>query len=498
MGGNYRRVTRMALASGLAVIAALAAATPGIRALSSGPSTATPGRLAAQVPEAPVRDFMARAATNAVGDRNAASQAAPAGAISPNVEFLSNLPLLQTAISAAFIGDVAYVSTVFGLFSVDISDPTTPTLLGSAPQYIWENEHMTADPARKRVFITRDPRGYTSPVTSGGTFPEGAVEIYDVSNPAAMVLMGYVRLPAGHTSTCLGTCDYLWTMGPASGSFNPADWHGRPVFGTNVANALAPVPCASPLDLNSNDGITDYAHSVDLDANGVAWVSGRGHLRGFWIAGAHYNPVTGSTEQATPCAPVPYAGGGTDEGNSGAQIIHNSFHDLAAAVDGRVGDLVMATEENVTTKCDAAGRFITYDIGSSYQGQGWLNIDQTHFRLTPLGYWTPEAQPGSNGCDSGHWFTDRGDQLVAIAFYSQGTRLLDVSNPHDIRQAGYYNPSGTNTWAAYWRPGNVVVVTDFGRGLDILRYHDDVVVPLGPESVKRPASAPAAEAPPRG
>ncbi|MEA2646385.1 MAG: hypothetical protein QOE92_1468 [Chloroflexota bacterium] len=494
---GWRRLSRPGISVGVACVALLVAATPGTPA--PAPASPTPyARPATHLPAAPVRDFMAQAAVAAVGDRNAAAQAAPAGEISDNVEFLSNLPELETAISAAFIDDIAYVSTVTGLYSVDISDPANPVLVGAAPQFIWENEHMTADPVRKRVFITRDPRGYTSPATSGGTFPEGAVEIYDVSNPAAMLLVGYVRLPAGHTSTCLGNCDYLWTMGPASGSFNPPDWHGRPVFGTDITNALTPVDCPGPLDLNSNDGVTDYAHSVDPDANGVAWVSGRGHVRGFWVEGDHLNPVTGNVETATPCAPIPYGGGGTNEGNANEGIMHNSFHNLTASVDGRAGDVVMATEEDVTSNCDLAGRFMTFDIGGSYQGQGWINTDQTHFRIPSLGYWTPEGQPGSSGCDSAHWFTDRGDALVAIAFYSQGTRLLDVSNPRDIRQVGYYVPTSTNSWAAYWRPQNLVVVTDFGRGLDIFRYHDEVSVPVGPPSVRQPPAAAAvapAEAP---
>jgi hypothetical protein len=474
----------------LGLLAGLVAVLPGgTVATGSAAADASPGRVAAAIPPAPVRDFMTHTAMASVGDRTAASQAAPAGNISPNVEFLSNLPVLPTAISAAFIGNIAYVSTVLGLYSVDISDPRNPVVVGAAPQYVWENEHMTADPVRKRVFISRDPRGYTSPATSGGAFPEGAIEVYDVSNPSLMVLLGYVRLPAGHTSTCIGTCDYLWTQGPASGSFNPPDWKGRPVFGTDVSNPLAPVACPNPLDLNANDGTTDYAHSVDLDANGVAWVSGRGHVRGFWTEGQHLNPVSGQVETATPCSPVPYAGGGTNEGNAAEAIIHNSFHDLNAAVDGRRGDVVMATEEDVTTDCTKAGRFLTYDLKGSYQGQGWINTAATHFRLNKLDQWTPKDQPGSTGCDSAHWFTDRGDQLVAIAFYSQGTRFLDVSDPRHIRQAGYYNAGSTNSWAAYWRPDNIVVVTDFTRGLDILRYHDTPAGTAAPAAVPATAGA---------
>jgi hypothetical protein len=89
--------------------------------------------------------------------------------------------------------------------------------------------------------------------------------------------------------------------------------------------------------------------------------------------------------------------------------------------------------------------------------------------MTLLGTWTPEKQAGASGCDSAHYFTDRGDGLLAAAFYSQGTRFLDVRDPRHIRQVGFYRPDDANTWASYWRPGGYVFVADFTRGVDVLR-----------------------------
>jgi hypothetical protein len=204
---------------------------------------------------------------------------------------------------------------------------------------------------------------------------------------------------------------------------------------------------------------------------------------------------------------VPYAGGGTNEGVFGVgAIMHNSWHDLSVAVDGRQGDVLAATEENTVTDCKISGRFLTYDLGNTYTGAGYAGIDKTHFRMTRLDSWTPEGKPGSTGCDSAHWFTDRGDGIVAIAFYSQGTRFLDIRDPRHIKQVGWYNITGvngtqagaTNTWAAYWRPNNYVVVADFGRGVDILRYHDVASAPTGvvvaPRSGQQPGYAQAASA----
>src|SRR5688500_8221753 len=145
-----------------------------------------------------------------------ASSAAPppAGAISPNVEFIANIPEMRSAIAVNFIGNTMLVSATTGLFSYDVTDPAAPKLAGALPMYIWENEDMDVDPVRKLAFISRDPRGFTSPATPGATFPFGAVHIIDVSIPSAMRQVGFFLVPAGHTSTCVNRCDFLWTGGP--------------------------------------------------------------------------------------------------------------------------------------------------------------------------------------------------------------------------------------------------------------------------------------------
>src|SRR3954453_14212508 len=141
-----------------------------------------------------------------------AASASAAG--SPNVRQLAQLPEMAAPISINFIGDTMFVPTAHGIFSFDVSDAAQPPLLGSVPHYIWENEDMDVDPVRKRLFVSRDPRGFTSPAVSGSTFPFGALEIYDVSDPSQMRLLNFIPLDAGHTTTCVNRCDYVWTAGP--------------------------------------------------------------------------------------------------------------------------------------------------------------------------------------------------------------------------------------------------------------------------------------------
>jgi hypothetical protein len=401
------------------------------------------------------------------------SAAPPAGAISANVEYVTNLPETKTAISINFIGETMFVSTQTGLFSYDVENPRSPQLLGVLPQVIWENEDVDVDVARKLVFISRDPRpaSVSAGPVSSATFPKGTIEIVDVSEPRAMFVKSVVLADAWHTTTCIQKCLWLWSGGPfafktpAGVGNQPADWNGRPIFATDLRDPLQPKACPEPIDLKRNDGKTDYAHDVQVDERGIAWVSGFGGTRGYWTSGKHRNPVSGKVETADGCHPVPYGGGGTTIGR-GASLMHNARHNASYAVDGRRGDLLIGTEENVTSSCDTAGRAATFDLRGSYDGSGWKNPKQ---RIKLLDTWTPEDQTGSDGCASAHYFSDRGDGVMAWAFYGQGTRFLDVSNPHAIRQVGFYRPGDSTAWAAYFHKG-YVFVADNARGVDVIKF----------------------------
>lgn len=385
------------------------------------------------------------------------SAAPPPGALSKNVEYVTTIPEMATAIAINFIGDTMFVSTQTGLFSYDVSNPKAPKALGALVHPIWENEDMDVDPARKLVFISRDPR--PAPGLPASALPKGGVEIVDVSNPAAMVVKNYVVLDGGHTTTCVNKCQWLWTGGPsaytAPVAAQPADWKGRPIFATDLRDPMNPKACPKPIDLGRNDGVTDYAHDVQVDSQGIAWVSGRGGVRGYWTTGRHKNPLTRKVETADGCNPIPYGGGGTEIGRDGP-LMHNSL---------RRGNVIIGTEENVTSNCETAGLAATFDLTGTFTGAGW----KKGHRMKTLDTWSPYDMEGSTGCASAHYVADRGDGVLAWAFYGQGTRFLDVSNPRRIRQIGYYRPDDATAWAAYFHKG-YVYVADNTRGVDVLKF----------------------------
>src|SRR3954469_11692711 len=163
----------------------------------------------------------------------ALAPSAAGAATSPNVKHVAQIPTLAGAISINFVGDAMFVSTAHGVYSYDVSDPAHPALLSALPMYIWENEDVDVDVKRKRLFISRDPRGFTSPGVPGNVFPYGAVHILDVSDPKNLKQLNMFLVPAGHTTTCVNRCDFVWTAGPGANPATHPGLDGRPIYETD-------------------------------------------------------------------------------------------------------------------------------------------------------------------------------------------------------------------------------------------------------------------------
>jgi hypothetical protein len=163
--------------------------------------------------------------------------------------------------------------------------------------------------------------------------------------------------------------------------------------------------------------------------------------------------------------------------------MHNSKRPLDAVYKQRKGaskiakgGVFLTTEEDylpedATAGCKGAGRFHTWDAtGSLENGTPLRRLDTFELKTTTLDPVKGEKQLGDALCGA-HWFTVR-DNIVAIGMYGAGTRFLDVSDPRDIKQVGFWFSADQATWAAYWVPGSngIVYTADVERGIDILRF----------------------------
>jgi hypothetical protein len=418
-------------------------------------------------------------ATEKLQAHTPAASAQDTGAVK-NVEVLGNIPEAKGAISINFLRygwkrDVMLVTGEFGLKAYDISrDPARPVLVGQFDlPGMWQTEDTEVDPVRKLVFLARDPRAF------GGNTQTGEAGIYtiDASDPARLRQLSYVVVPAGHTTSCVDGCRYLWTGGPAKADSMPADWGGRPIWVTDMRNPRNPVVFPDPIDLGRNDGKTDYSHDVQVDSAGVAWVAGRGGVRGYWTRGLRYDPVQRRLRVAKPWDPVPYAGGGISELSTFSRFMHNSHRPVGRSrgdgADPRVwgnGSLIYVTEETFNEGCASDGVLVIASLQGSYRGEGWRSTPEQPFRLRTVGTWSVAGQEGSDPAKascSAHYFDVRRGILVQ-SFYEQGTRFVDVRDPTNPTQIAYFRPADATAWAPYWYR-NLVYVADRVRGVDILR-----------------------------
>ncbi|HET6549206.1 MAG TPA: hypothetical protein VFG79_12145 [Solirubrobacter sp.] len=436
----------------------------------------------------------------------------PTNAVAGNVTFLDNVSGVSGYSALNFIHydkygtDFMFANGTGGLAVWSLQDPAHPALVskltaaelrveGDTRDRFWEGENMTVDQKRKLVFLSRDPRGFGGQLTTG----QSGVYIIDVKDPWNPKMVIFHPIPAGHTSTCINDCQYLWTVGPyATGTpgNDPAwmpqpaysqPWGGVPVWVTNIQDIEHPYTYADPVDTDRFDGKTGYAHGVDVDRNGVAWVAGAGGDRGYWTSGNHWDPVAKENRIATAFDPVPYAGGVTppvdpERNDFFAYFDHNVQHSTAKLGDYDKGELLFVTNEDIQD-CPTAGELKIVSLKGSYNGEGWRSTEESPFRLKMVSHWTVWGQEGADdnpesSC-SAHWFTMNGN-IIVQAWYGQGTRFIDVSDPEHPKQVGYFRvPGGTegvtggSASATYWHNG-LVYVADYRRGVDVLRFDGEV------------------------
>jgi hypothetical protein len=265
-----------------------------------------------------------------------------------------------------------------------------------------------------------------------------------------------------------------------------------------------------PVDLFRRDGATAYSHDVQVDDMGIAWVSGDGGTRGYWTDGRHYDPVEGRRRRATALDPVPYAGGGLPAsvtGDATGGFEHNAWRPVGrSAPKGdpryRRGELLLATEEDfgpAEEACRNRGQFTIASLEGSYGGQAWRSTPEQPFRLKAVGTWNPYGQEGSrpvggpyhpfaNFCSAHYFDVDGG--TVTYAWYGEGTRFLDVSDPEQPRQFAYWRPDDGVVWASYMHRG-YVYTADRVRGVDVLRLTGAV---RASSSARQAVAAPAPSA----
>lgn len=132
------------------------------------------------------------------------------------------------------------------------------------------------------------------------------------------------------------------------------------------------------------------------------------------------------------------------------------------------------TEEDYNRPtCKGAGSFQTWGATAAKTSAGSQELVLLDLYTTELAAlvngrgWAPVT-----GLCSAHYFDYR-DGIVAQGWYEEGARFLDVRDPTDVRQVGYWVPTKGETWSVVYPPtdktGSIVYALDFARGIDVLK-----------------------------
>lgn len=457
----------------------------------------------------------------------AAASAGPTGtgANSRGVEHLTTLPA-PAAVSANFktVGDKTYmfVSALSGLYVYDITDPGAPLPAGALPLPHFQNEDVSL--AGDRLLISTDASG------GGGLLI--AVNIADPTVPKVERVVKMETLGEGHTASCIDDrCRWVWVAGDQlKSAITVLDLDKAPQAGAADLDGRADlVQLFDFLDLVPDDqatpkpdvlvgefgGYPEFAlvtHDVHVDSKGVAWVAGGGGTIGFDVSnyGAEGTdplrpPVVARTGEAAANDGDILEGplislltGQAPDPSQSEDTVNDFIHHNALRPDG--GDVALITEEDLYNRwttgtpggCETQGSFQTWQIGAD--GGAMTNLDSWTTEYNE--FLASEDQDPVAGVDmvptmglcSAHYFDER-DGLVAIGWYEQGMRLLDVSSPGRIKQVGYWIPPGDATWSAYWSPApggeDILYVLNNKRGVEVLR----VGAGTGSRSVTAPIDA---------
>ncbi len=425
---------------------------------------------------------------------------------SPNVELVTTVPG-SAAISGEFSPSAPFFYTS-GLDSIsvfDISNPKNPVLKGKLANLVFENEAMSygerAGPDGKvvrfvLVGVDLYQAGDERSNPPRGNVLGGEVVVVDVSDPSAprirsrtpqnSPLRGTVTTST-HTVQCVTLrCDYAYTAGDGN-LFSVVD----------LRDLDAPRQVATPRSAASGSGPISEAgagHYWDIDDSGLAWHTGGGGTAVFDASDpAHPKALNATNARGTE---TPY----------NDFIHHNSMRPNArsfkagAAPSLADGNVALVTEEDYASEgdeivCDRSGTFQTWKVpdldGEAYRaGNPELLSDKGN--IEPLDIFQAPAEAGGGlstpvgGFCSAHWFDYHQSGIVAQGWYQQGMRLIDVRDPGNIKQHGYFTAGATQVWDAYWVPArnadgtvkagrektNIIYTADLLRGLDVFVVSD--------------------------
>ncbi|HVF52907.1 MAG TPA: hypothetical protein VNC78_04785 [Actinomycetota bacterium] len=248
------------------------------------------------------------------------------------------------------------------------------------------------------------------------SLPQNILHIWDVEDPTLPVQIAQLPGAGDHTMSCILDCD--WGYG-SDGSI------------VDLRNPSSPKLAG---DWHELIGLTDDGHDVEE------------FKKGFVIISTISSPLL-ALDVRNPLKPKVLAQGEHPDPASWL------FHSARWPNKGKDRFLLMEGE-------GTNGPFLTYDT------TGWKK--KRSFEL--IDSWSPSSA-------SSHWFQEHPDfhngGLVTVAWYGEGTQILEVKPDGTIEQVGWFRGHAGDAFSSYWMGDDLIYHVDLYRGIDILRLHPD-------------------------
>ena len=349
----------------------------------------------------------------ATGASASAATPPPGAAISDSLEYVGRVPNSSRIVEGKFDTvagrDVLVTTGRYGFRTYDVTDESNPKPLDTfQPSRIlgengyWQDEDMELDLRRKLIIGALDPRHDDVDQESCpgiGTLGEknrnpncrSGFFIISYADPTNLTQIGdFVDVPAGHTTSCVDGCNYVWTGGPARrddlaflGPFTPGGrGDGRPIWVTNIKDPAHPrdvLEADRPQPQRRADGLLPRRRRR-RQRDRVGERSRRAARLSRRAASGAIRSSTGCARRSRgtrcwwPAAACPAATRGV------AQPQTDFIHNAARPLNGRIhasgvadDNIALMTEEDFTAPCNQGGRIVAADITSSLGGEGSTN-----------------------------------------------------------------------------------------------------------------------------
>lgn len=377
-----------------------------------------------------------------------ASGPGPGHFTSDNVEWVSVNPLHTGSSGGRLHEGYFYVTDPRGVYIYDVSDPEAPALTGFVNVFQSGTGAALAqeDPDTNGEILLVDA------IDPNGEGTSARMLVIDVSDKTAPAVIGSTNV-TDHTWTCVADCTYAYGRTghiiDLTDPTNPnevGNWKST-VSGSRYTHdftEVAPGRLMSSGQPSFYLDVTDPANPKELTRIQTKFPS-LGYHSNMWPQGGQ----------------DPFMVMGTEIAPAGS-------NNLAGSDCQGEGEIAAYDTSAVL----AAERFAAENPGTPWGPAEFTKLGA--WEIAGSGTWNDGRAP-FHVLFCSHWFdthpTWSGGGLLAVAHYDWGTRFLDVDAEGQIKEVGWFQPVSGYTASAYWVSNDIVYVLDYRRGLDILRFN---------------------------